>query len=99
MANLTKEKILGQFFSGDKIPELLSSLLRMEDVREAIDPMCGKGDMFRPLLKHDISLYGIEIDKDIAETAKQTFPNAKITIGNAFKPNRIFSCEKKIVLI
>lgn len=91
MTGLTKEKILGQFFSGDRIPELLTSLLHLESVTTVIDPMCGLGDMFRPLLKYDLRLFGIEIDKTIATTTQNKFPNAEIAIGNAFNMDTILS--------
>lgn len=95
MVNNSKEKILGQFFSGEKIPELLTSLIQLKDVKNAIDPMCGLGDMFRPLLKHGVSLCGIEIDESIATTTQLTFPEAKIIVGNAFKSDTILSIAKE----
>lgn len=84
MLKLSKEKIYGQFFSGDKIPELLVYLLQIKDIRNAIDPMCGSGDMFTPLLNNCIDLYGIELDSEVADATKSRFPNISISKGNAF---------------
>lgn len=89
MASLTKEKILGQYFSGERIPRLLASLLRPDGITTAIDPMCGRGDMFRPFRGRNVGLYGIEIDESAALRARQMFPEAKITTGNAFRPETV----------
>lgn len=89
MAGLTKEKILGQYFSGELIPRLLASLLHSDSITTTIDPMCGRGDMFRPFCGRNIELYGIEIDEAAAIRARQMFPEAKITTGNAFRPETI----------
>lgn len=87
MQKLSKEKILGQYFSGDKIPKLLVSLLQICDIHNAIDPMCGNGDMFAPFKNSDVNLFGIELDSDVAQVSRARFPNAALYNDNAFNPS------------
>lgn len=86
MQKRSKEKIFGQFFSGDKIPVLLTSLLQISDIHNAIDPMCGSGDMFKPFLNSDIELFGIELDSEVALASQKKFPDVLLFNDNAFNP-------------
>lgn len=95
MQKLSKEKILGQYFSGDKIPELLVSLLQICDIHNAIDPMCGNGDMFAPFKDTDINLFGIELDSDVAEVSRLRFPNATLYNDDAFNPSILLHVTPK----
>lgn len=84
MPELSKEKILGQFFSGEKIPSLLASLLQINDIRTAIDPMCGSGDMFKPFINTNIEFWGIEIDSEVANKTQKEFEHVSIFNHDAF---------------
>lgn len=84
MPGLSKEKILGQFFSGEKIPSLLASLLQINDIRTAIDPMCGSGDMFKPFINTNIEFWGIEIDSEVANITQKEFDRISIFNHDAF---------------
>lgn len=84
MPGLSKEKILGQFFSGEKIPSLLASLLQINDIRTAIDPMCGSGDMFKPFINTNIEFWGIEIDSEVANITQKKFDRISIFNHDAF---------------
>ena len=82
---LTKEKLLGQYYSGQSIPKLLYDLLHdKESIATMIDPMCGVGDMFSPFREHKVSLNGVEIDADAYGKAHLDYPGANIKLANAF---------------
>lgn len=91
MSPISKSKLLGQFFSGERIPAFLASLLQLHDIKNVIDPMCGIGDMFLPFINNDIAITGIEIDEFVASQTNSKFPKANILCENAFNPHVINS--------
>ena len=78
-----KKKLLGQFFSGSKIAEMIEALVPSRSVTSAIDPMCGIGDLLLPYANID-DLTGIEIDKQLRDTIIERLPNIQCISGNAF---------------
>ncbi len=97
---VSRKKRLGQYFTGVKLASLLARISFAENVTSAIDPMAGDGDMLVAVsrLSPEAHLYGIELDKNHAESAKQRLDqNACIITGNVFSwetlgalPRRVF---------
>lgn len=78
-----KKKLLGQFFSGSKIAEMIEALVPSQSVTSAIDPMCGIGDLLLPYSDvHDVT--GIEIDRQLRNTIIERLPYIECISGNAF---------------
>ena len=78
-----KKKLLGQFFSGGKIAEMIEALVPSQSIASVIDPMCGIGDLLLPYA--DIGdVTGIEIDKQLRKTIIDRLPNIECLSGNAF---------------
>lgn len=77
-----KNKVLGQYFSGDIVARLLCSLVDIHQEMSVIDPMAGIGDMFIPLNGYSKNLHAVEIDPDAYSSLRKVLPSAKL--GNAF---------------
>lgn len=90
--NLDKKKLLGQFFSGSKIAEMIEALVPSRSITSAIDPMCGIGDLLLPYANID-DVTGIEIDKQLRDTIIERLPKIQCISGNAFAA-QILSCLK-----
>ena len=78
-----KKKLLGQFFSGGKIAEMIEALVPSQSITSVIDPMCGIGDLLLPYADMD-DVTGIEIDKQLRKTIIDRLPNIECISGNAF---------------
>ncbi len=87
-SKIERQKRYGQFFSGQKVAELLVSLLpEWNHIGSVIDPMAGTGDMLSAVQgrKEKLErLVGIEIDNTIIEECKRKVPDAEIICGDAF---------------
>lgn len=87
MTKISREKMLGQFFSGKKIANALYDLLGKPTNISVIDPMCGRGDLLFPFVNNN-AIYGIEIDSNVYMLAKDFLHNsASIVNRNAFDVN------------
>lgn len=89
---LDKKKLLGQFFSGSKIAEMIEALVPSRNITSAIDPMCGIGDLLLPYADIE-DLTGIEIDIQLRDTIIERLPNIQCISGNAFSAQTL-SCLK-----
>lgn len=89
---LDKKKLLGQFFSGSKIAEMIEALVPSRKITSAIDPMCGIGDLLLPYADIE-DLTGVEIDVQLRDTIIERLPNIQCISGNVFSA-QILSCLK-----
>ena len=83
----SQRKRLGQFFSGNKVAELLISFCSLTGTETVIDPMAGTGDMLVAAVKHGVAasnVYGIEIDKAAAAVCSSNLQAGQILCGDAF---------------
>jgi hypothetical protein len=89
-ADATRRKRLGQYFTGNKLANLLVALAEASHYRSAIDPMCGSGDMLASVLSvsPQASLAGIEIDDNAFNLCAGRFKGANnqtsLIHGNVF---------------
>lgn len=92
-----RKKRYGQYFSGNKVADLLVSLLPENAViKTVIDPMVGCGDMLNAVSKQftDINtLMGVDIDKEVKCLCEKRQINADIHIGDAFTSDVIIRSE------
>lgn len=86
-----RRKRLGQYFTGLRLARLLAVLAGGRLCHEAIDPMCGSGDMLAAvkMLSPKASLSGIEIDAAAAAICADRFRDSPtglfhLVVGNAF---------------
>lgn len=88
------QKRYGQYFSGNKVAELLSALLPASRLySSAIDPMVGVGDLLLPAIQKtqpNSRVVGVEIDDPIAKQCAQRLSTAKIIKGDSF-------CRKQVI--
>lgn len=89
---LDRKKLLGQFFSGSKIAEMIEALVPSRGITSVIDPMCGIGDLLLPYAKID-DVTGVEIDINLRNTIIERLPNIQCISGNVFAA-QILSCLK-----
>jgi hypothetical protein len=94
MDNATKKR-LGQYFSGNKVADLLVSLCAPSANKSVIDPMAGVGDMLSAVVNAGVLpeiVSGIEIDPETGNMCKDRLPLCSIHIGDAFssKTYRVF---------
>lgn len=80
---IDKKKLLGQFFSGNKIAEMIEALIPSAGICSVIDPMCGIGDLLLPF-SNTANVTGIEIDKELRDELTKRLPNAFCISSNAF---------------
>lgn len=81
------KKRLGQYFSGEKVAELLVDMCSLSGNESVIDPMAGTGDMLAAAVSAGVTaenVYGIEIDPEAGYRCKETFEFGSIFIGDAF---------------
>ncbi len=79
------KKRYGQYFSGAKVADLLTSLLPRDAVIEsAIDPMAGVGDLLCPILPKVKNILAIEIDAPIAVRCAENLPTSRVLNEDAF---------------
>lgn len=90
--NLRKKRY-GQYFSGDKVAELLTALLPCDlQFKSIIDPMAGGGDLLFAAKKRypcAEEVVGIDIDKEVYRLCKAKIPEAEIRIEDAFTSRKI----------
>jgi len=87
-----KQKRLGQFFSGEKVSNLLSSFTDIDKAKpiSIIDPMCGICDMLIAAsnMYSAVELRGIDIDEDVTKKVEEiNSENGKaieVITGSAF---------------
>lgn len=88
-----KKKTLGQYFTNEKVAELLVALSNLERQGSAIDPMCGEGNLLEAVKRKytEITLYGIDIDKDVISIAREKELLSKGTFieGTAFSKKNL----------
>ena len=89
------KKRFGQYFSGDKVAELLSLLLPQGlQYSSIVDPMAGKGDLLNAVaskaLKH-AHILGVEIDDPVAVACQKRLPQATVICEDAFRSKAIVS--------
>lgn len=85
-----KKKLLGQYFSGSKIAEMIETLVPSQSVTSVIDPMCGIGDLLLPYAKVDY-VTGIEIDTQLRDKIIGRIPQIDCISANAFSAQTL-SC-------
>lgn len=88
-----KTKRYGQVFSGERLGELLVSMLPQNlSIKSIIDPMVGKGDLLKAAYakypQADVVL-GIDIDGDVRERCSNAVPEAEILIKDVFKSDEV----------
>lgn len=83
-----RQKRYGQFFSGNRVADLLVSLIpEKEKIKTVIDPMVGTGDMLEAVKNSEIRasrLWGIDIDPTVLPTCKKKVKEAKLVNSSAF---------------
>ena len=91
------KKRFGQYFSGEKVADMLYSLLPENKKWEmVIDPMAGIGDMLISIRENTLTcpqLFGIEIDEEIAKECANRVPEATIICRDAFKSDEIITAH------
>lgn len=87
-----KKKLLGQFFSGSKIAEMIETLVPSQSVTSVIDPMCGIGDLLLPYSESD-NITGIEIDNQLYDTIIDRLPEINCINANAFAAQTLSSLD------
>lgn len=89
MTDAAIKKRLGQYFSGDKVADLLVRLCSLTGKEHVIDPMAGDGDMLAAAIKCGLpekNVSGIEIDPNAGNRCKQRICTGNIHVGDAFSP-------------
>lgn len=85
------QKRYGQYFSGEKVADLLAALLPEDAVtKSVIDPMAGVGDLLKPLLPVVDDALAVEIDASVAARCASSIPTARVVTDDAF------TCEEVI---
>ena len=94
--NALHKKRFGQYFSGEKVADMLLSLLpKNQEWKTVVDPMVGIGDMLMSV-QHCTSvplMLGVEIDDTVAKDCTERVPNATIVNGDAFKTPELVTNE------
>lgn len=81
----THQKRYGQYFSGEKVANLLFSLLPANALIEsAVDPMAGVGDLLRPVLSKTQNVLAVEIDAAVAKQCASNLPSSRVVNKDAF---------------
>lgn len=86
MSDLRKKR-LGQYFSGNKVAELLTLLCALSGTESVIDPMAGIGDMLEATIKFGVqsaNVYGIKIDEKAAFVCNERISGNRVFVGDAF---------------
>lgn len=87
MTDATTRKRLGQYFSGNKVANLLVNLCALTGKEFVIDPMAGVGDMLTAAIQSGVpaeNTSGIEIDPDAGSRCKKRITPGNVYIGDAF---------------
>lgn len=89
MTDAVTKKRLGQYFSGNKVANLLANFCSLTGGEFVIDPMAGVGDMLTAAIQSGIpaeKISGIEIDPDAGSLCKKRIAPGSVYIGDAFSP-------------
>jgi len=89
MTDAITRKRLGQYFSGNKVANLLANLCSLTGEEFVIDPMAGVGDMLTAAIQSGVpaeKISGIEIDPDAGSLCKKRIAPGNVYIGDAFSP-------------
>lgn len=91
------KKRFGQYFSGDKVADMLFSLLpKDQDWQNVVDPMAGIGDMLASVRDHVSRtplMLGIEIDEIVARDCATRLSDATIIPGDAFRATELITSD------
>ena len=93
MKRITKNKALGQFFSGELVARILTVLADCPPGKSIIDPMAGIGDMFIPFDTKRYRCSAVEIDPVAYQTLVSIVPSA--ICANAFSVETLSSYRKR----
>lgn len=89
------QKRFGQFFSGDKVGELLSLLLPQGlQYCSIVDPMAGKGDLLNAVVSRAVQnarILGVEIDEPVAAACQKRLSQATIICEDAFQSKDVIT--------
>jgi hypothetical protein len=86
MTDATKKR-LGQYFSGNKVANLLVDICSPIGSEFVIDPMAGVGDMLIAAIQSGVpaeNTSGIEIDPEAGKRCKDRIASGNVYIGDAF---------------
>lgn len=93
MKRISKNKALGQYFSGELVARVLAALSDCQPGQSIIDPMAGIGDMFIPFNLSGYHFSAVEIDPLAYQTLVNTVPSA--ICANAFSEEALSSYKRK----
>lgn len=89
----SKKKLLGQFFSGEKLGSLLDSLIPSGvKFNTLADPMAGLGDLLatsRHRVPDGGKIIGVEIDAVAGAICKRRLQHAEVVIADAFRTKSV----------
>lgn len=93
-----REKTLGQFFTHPEVADFMSKIMIPTSGEHIIDPSCGDGVFLDKLhkLEPNAHLYGVEIDKDTYDIAKQQLPFANIFLHNGLYSHKLKEGDQDI---
>ena len=93
MKKITKNKALGQYFSGELVARILSALSDCQPGMSIIDPMAGIGDMFIPFDTNKYKCNAVEIDPTAYQELVTLIPSA--ICSNAFSIDACSTYKKR----
>lgn len=85
-----RKKLLGQYFTDQRVGRLLATLAGAESAKTIIDPMVGSADLLRACLSigaRPEKLAGVELDPlalNQAQTVLEGVPGTELMLGDAF---------------
>ncbi len=89
------KKRFGQYFSGEKVADMLFSLLPKDQIwQTVVDPMVGIGDMLVSVRDHASQtplMLGIEIDELVAKECATRLSDATIVAEDAFRATQLIT--------
>jgi hypothetical protein len=92
MTESSIKKRLGQFFSGNKVADLLVAICEPTQDAKVLDPMAGDGDMLAAAFRAGVSsegICGIEIDEAASTICARRISAGRICNGDAFSYDAI----------
>lgn len=96
-SKVLRQKRFGQYFSGEKVADLLVSLIPEKHlIHTVIDPMMGIGDMLSAVQRAGIEvekMVGIEIDDTIKDECINNVPVGNLVFEDAFSSNEKYMSE------
>lgn len=88
-----KIKLLGQFFSGSLVANVIAHFIKPQAGLSVLDPMCGIGDLLLPYC-NIADVYGIEIDSSLFEQLKLRKLDSRVKFANSFDTETLLSLSK-----